>query len=94
MISEKMYLLSKNSNEKVIIVYNKYMLKLIASHILFFLVTIVTIFTGAAGAGVQSWAPNREDLAVMSLRSAIIVTSMTLLIIVCLIYLVIRAFQA
>ena len=70
------------------------MLKLLASHILFLLVTIVTIFTGATSAGVQGWAPSRRDLEVMSLRSAIIVISITLLIIAGLIFLAVRAFQA
>lgn len=70
------------------------MLKRLASYILFLLVTIVTIFTGAAGAGVQSWAPSREDLEVMSLRSAVIVNGMTLIIIAGLVYLIIRAFHA
>lgn len=70
------------------------MLKYVASYILFLLVAIVTMFTGAAGAGVQSWAPNRKDLEVMTLRSAVIVNVTTLLVIAGLVYLIIRAFHA
>jgi hypothetical protein len=68
------------------------MLKRLASYILFSLVTIVTVAAGAAGAGVQGWAPSREDLEVISLRNAIIVISLTLLIAMGLVYLVVRAF--
>ncbi|GEM_PF-1952767 len=70
------------------------MLKYSASYILFLLVLIVTLFTGATGAGVAQWTPKRKDLEVMSLRSAVIVNGVTLLIIAGLFYLIVRAFQS
>ncbi|MET0979850.1 MAG: hypothetical protein ABWX90_01175 [Candidatus Saccharimonadales bacterium] len=69
------------------------MLKRIASHLLYLLVMIVTLFTGGAGGGPQ-WTPERKDLEVMSQRNAIVVISLTLLLFAGLIYLVIRAFRA
>jgi hypothetical protein len=68
------------------------MLKHLASYILYLLVLIVILFTGSVGVAPQ-WAPERKDLEVMSLQSAIIVNGATLLLIIGLVYLIVRAVQ-
>lgn len=64
------------------------MLKRIASHILFLLVFIVTIASENAA---QAWFPERKNLEAMSLRTAIIVNGITLLIVATFVYLIVRA---
>jgi hypothetical protein len=70
--------------------YTDNMLKYIASCILYLLVLIVTLFSANAA---QEWFPHREDLAVISLRSAIIVDGVTLLLIGAVVYLIARTIQ-
>lgn len=66
------------------------MLKQSASYILTFLVFIVTLVSANAG---QQWFPERKDLEVMSLRNAIIVNAVAILVIIGFIYMVIRVAQ-
>lgn len=59
------------------------LLHLTASYFLFLLAFIVTLFSSNAA---QAWSPNRAELEVMSLRSAIIVNIIILAILAGLAY--------
>lgn len=66
-------------------------LKNIAASFLLLLVTIVFVASAQTG---QPWSPSKEELAVMSLKSALIINISLLIAISLLIFLVFRAFQA
>lgn len=63
------------------------MLKQIASHILFLLAFIVTLASANAA---QAWFPERKDLETMSLRTAVIIDGVTLLIVATSVYFIVR----
>lgn len=62
-------------------------LQFTASRFLFLVTLIVTLFSGNAA---QAWFPKKEDLEVMSLRSAIIVNVILLAVLAALTYLVVQ----
>lgn len=73
--------------------YTNIMLKYSASCILYSLVFVVTLATGAAGSGVQQWFPERKDLEIISMRNAILVNGIALIIVGVLTYVIIRAIR-
>lgn len=70
------------------------MLKYSASLILYSLVFIVTLAAGATGSSGQQWFPERKDLEIMSMRSAIVVNAIVLILVGVLAYLIIRAIRS
>ncbi len=69
------------------------MLKYLASYALFVIIVVGSMFKGAAGGLGWDWLPERKELEVMSIGTAIAVVFATLLAIIGTIYLLVQAFS-